>query len=135
MRKEDRGTTPRVTGRVRIAASGERESVEEREASARVPINGPGASDDDERAHVHVAVVHGAREVHFVVADKCPSALSKQLCDRLAQDASHQLWQEDARAFFNLRGEGRVEQAIELYFREVGGRWDPAWLSVHTVRV
>lgn len=135
MKRRDRGPTTRATGRVEMVGPDDREWGGEREAGRCFPISGPHPAAGDTRTHVHVAVVHGAREVHFVVADTCPSALFKQLCDRLAQDAPDQLWDEDARAFFDLRRAGRVEQAVELYFREIGGRWDAAWLSVHTVRV
>lgn len=82
----------------------------------------------------HVAVVHGPSDVYFVVVGDSREEMLRRLAARLDREAHIQLWREDAERFKDLVTSGRIEEAVDSYFATVGGRWDPARLSVHVVR-
>lgn len=95
---------------------------------------GPAADRNGSDRTIYVAVVHGWMEVHLVVAAGTRQELIDQLAGHLAEKVEVQLWEEKAQHFESLRSQGRVEEAVELYFSEVGDRWDSAFLSIHRVR-
>lgn len=84
---------------------------------------------------LHLAVVHGADEVHLVAAGRNREALIERLARLLEKEVDIQLWDEEAAHFRLLLESGDAAQAVEHYFREVGKRWDPAHLRIETVTV
>lgn len=82
---------------------------------------------------LHVAVVHGIRAVHLIAVDESREALLTQIAHHVRRNAEVQLWPEDSRCVSELLTNGKVETAIELYFRRVGQRWDHEWLVVQMV--
>jgi len=84
---------------------------------------------------LHVAVVHGRDEVHFIVAGRSRGALHGALAERLEEDVDLQLWQEDAARFRVLLRAGDAAGAVELYARRVGERWDQDRIRIEKVSV
>jgi len=92
-------------------------------------------SGSDGQASLHVAVVHGRDEVHFVVAGRSRGALHRALAERLEADVDLQLWEEDAARFRVLLRAGDAAGAVEFYARHVGERWDLDRIRIETVSV
>jgi len=81
----------------------------------------------------HLAVVHGADDVHLVVAGPSRETLLERLARALEGEVDVQLWDEEATRFRALLEAGDAAGAVEHYFRKVGERWDPAHLRIETV--
>lgn len=94
-----------------------------------------GSGDHGGRGHgqIHVGVVHGPEGVYFVTAAPSREAMFATLGHRLVEEVHMQLWDEDAARFRALLDAGELEAAVGFYFSQVGQRWDPARLSLHTI--
>ena len=79
------------------------------------------------------AIVHFAGGVSFVASAACPDALSRQLAQYVLGRCDHVLWPDAARQVRALLDDGRLTDAIALYFERTGTRWERERLELVTV--
>lgn len=79
-----------------------------------------------------VAIVHSTDGVHLVTTGPEDAALA-EVGEYVRCRAEYQLWSEDAAQLSWLLEQGRVKDAVELYFERVGERWDREYLVVRPV--
>jgi hypothetical protein len=84
---------------------------------------------------LHVAVIHAADGVRRVMAEASRAALELKLAEYVRLQSAHALWPEAAERVHRSLAAGRRRAAIELYFAEVGRRWDEELLFTTRVRV
>lgn len=78
---------------------------------------------------LHVAIVHAGGEICHVTADTSTEGLTRRLAAYVREQVRYQLPSADAARVLALLSEGSTEQAVELYFANVG-RWDPERLVI-----
>ena len=79
-----------------------------------------------------VAIVHSSDGIHLVTTGPEDAAFA-EVGDYVRCRAEHQLWPDDAARLMTLLEQGRVRDAVDLYFARVGDRWDREYLAVHPV--
>jgi hypothetical protein len=84
---------------------------------------------------LHVAVVHAADGVRVVMAEGSRASLLLRLAEYVRGRAPHALWPDEAERVRRALAAGRRREAIEVYFAEVGRRWDAEVLFTTRVRV
>ena len=80
-----------------------------------------------------MAVVHFAGGVSFVASAACPEALSQQLAQYVRGRCDDVLWPDAALHVRALLDDGRLTDAIALYFERTGARWERERLELVTV--
>jgi len=79
------------------------------------------------------AIVHVAGGVSFVASAACPDALSQLLAQYVLGRCDDVLWPNAARHVRALLDDGRLTDAIALYFEHTGARWERERLELVTV--
>jgi hypothetical protein len=76
------------------------------------------------------AVVHAADGVRFIAAARRPDELTARVVSYIRERCDYTLWQSDARRVHELIDDRQFDEAIELYFSKIGGRWDVEQLEL-----
>ena len=79
------------------------------------------------------AIVHSDCGVRFVATAACPDALSMQLAGYVRGRCDDVLWTDAAQQVRELLDDGKLSEAIALYFERTGERWDRERLDLITV--
>lgn len=79
------------------------------------------------------ALVSGPDGVHFSTTAISPDARSADLAAYIRGRCDYTLWPASARSVRRLLDAGRVDDAIAMYFAEVGSRWDEERLELREV--
>ena len=79
------------------------------------------------------AIVHFAGGVRLVATAACPDALSARLALYVRERYDDVLWPDAARRVRALLDDGKLTDAITLYFERTGERWDRERLDLMTV--
>ena len=79
------------------------------------------------------AIVHSADGIRFVGTGACPDALSARLARYVRGRCNDVLWADVARHVRALLDDGKLTEAIALYFERTGERWDRERLDLVTV--
>ena len=79
------------------------------------------------------AIVHFAGGVRFVATASCPDVLSERLARYVRGRCDDVLWPDAARHVLVLLDDGKLMDAIALYFERTGERWDRERLDLVTV--
>jgi hypothetical protein len=80
-----------------------------------------------------MAIVHSAGGVRFVATGPCPDALSVRLAGYVRGRCDDVLWADAAQRVRALLDDGKLPEAIALYFKRTGERWDRERLDLVTL--
>lgn len=82
------------------------------------------------------AIVHAADGVRFVASAPSSTALAQELVGYVAQRCDDSLWPSAAARVRGFIDDGNPYAAIEVYFANVGQRWDHERLELdHSLNV
>ena len=79
------------------------------------------------------AIVHFAGGVSFSASAACPEALSQQIAQYVRGRCDDVLWPNAAQHVRALLDDGKLTEAIALYFERTGARWERERLELVTV--
>jgi hypothetical protein len=85
-------------------------------------------------AAVRTAVVRAADGVRFSATGHGEDALLPQVVEYVASRCDDVLWPAASREVRQLIADHRESEAIAVYFRNVGLRWDEEWLEMEMPR-
>ncbi len=77
-----------------------------------------------------MAIVHCAGSVRYVATAACSDALSARLAGYVRERCDDVLWPDAVRQVRALLDDGKLTEAIALYFERTGERWDPERLEL-----
>ena len=78
---------------------------------------------------VRTVIVRSADGVRFIAAAAEDDELTSQLIEYVASRCDEVLWPPAAREVRQLIADRRESDAVAVYFRNVGRRWDEEWLE------
>lgn len=82
---------------------------------------------------IHVAAVCTAAEVRMLTGAPSLVDLERRLAVYVRQNAPHLLWPAESARVLSLLDDGRLDDAISVYFSTVGDRWDHEFLHIQAL--
>ena len=80
------------------------------------------------------AIIHFADGISIVASAPCPEEVRQQLAAYVLGRCDDVLWPDAARGVRTLLNDGRLNEAIALYFEHTGSRWEQERLELVTTR-
>jgi hypothetical protein len=86
-------------------------------------------------AELHVFIVSATDGALFAVVATNEQQCVTRLAGYVAEQASLQLWPRSARRVQEHLAAGNAAEAVGVYFRRVGERWDREWLATTSLHL